>query len=83
MITRNAEPIGHHPVYKPIDINGPKPATAPVAGRLKTFLETYEEGQRLKEGERIWRLIRQSAGDPIVEAPKPEPAPEIDHSFCC
>jgi hypothetical protein len=51
MILRNVEPIGHVPVYKPIDLNPPRRAPERVLPEIK----------HTTENERIWRLVVQAA----------------------
>ena len=84
MISRDAEPIEHRPVYKRIDLGSPKP-TAPSPVNVDVYKTAYERDRLLREGERLWRLVRQSAGDRTQEPePPPAPAPEFPEwgGFC-
>jgi hypothetical protein len=72
VIRPDADIIGHQPVYKRIDLNPSRPP-APS----QPSVQTAEDIRRLKEGERIWKLIRHVNGD-IVEPDEPEPAPQTE-----
>ena len=83
MIARDAVPIGHDPVYKRIDLGATPPRPEPARNEVA---EAHERSVRLKEGERLWRLVQQSAGDRTQEPapPQPAPAPEFPEwgGFC-
>lgn len=67
MIRPDAEPIAHTPPLKRID-NVPPPTPIPPVNALELMAEHAAESWRKREGDRIWDLVRQSAGDAVPEA---------------
>lgn len=69
MISASAQPIGHVPPYKRIDLWGPRPPTQifdPLSDETKAVLR----GVQLREADRMWVITRQ-----VAEGCNQPPAP--------
>lgn len=65
MIPRNSpgkwKPIDHRPPLPRIEAAKPTPAPEMIPPHLQVQIDHAQRMERLKEGERIWALVEQSA----------------------
>jgi hypothetical protein len=72
VIPRNAEPIEHRQVYKPINLHlvrRPPEAADPV--------DLLGEALRRTKAERIWKITKQTAEGCNAPSVEPAPQPEV------
>lgn len=61
MIPREAEPIAHRPPLPRIEAAKPTPVPDLIPHHLQVQIDHAQRMDRIKEGERIWTLVEQTA----------------------